>query len=103
DNERTPRRRVAATAERFGDAPLRATLYAADRDTGWRSTFQVAPQFGSTMFRRISTRSLGGSIDAGHDFDRVTLRGGIEGGRDTLDGDYAPVSGAGVTGAVAAS
>src|SRR4051812_37527887 len=30
DNERTTRRRIAATAERFGDAPLRATLYAAD-------------------------------------------------------------------------
>lgn len=103
DNERTTRRRIAATAERFGDAPLRATLYAADRDTGWRSTFLVAPQFGSTMFRRISTRSLGGSVDAGHDFDRVTLRGGIEGGRDTLDGDYAPVSGGGVTGAVVAA
>ena len=68
-----------------------------------RSTFLVAPQFASTMFRRISTRSLGGSVDAGHDFDRVTLRGGIEGGRDTLDGDYAPVSGGGVTGAVVAT
>jgi vitamin B12 transporter len=102
DDERTARRRIAATAERFGDSPLRVTLYAADRDTNWRSTYLVAPQFGSTMLRRISTRSLGGSVDAGHDFDRVTLRGGIEGGRDTLDGDYAPISG-GVTGAVVAS
>jgi outer membrane cobalamin receptor len=102
DEERTTRRRAAVTAERFGDTPLRATLYASDRDTGWRSTFLVAPQFGSTMFRRISTRSLGGSVDAGKDFARVTIRGGVEGGRDTLDGDYAPVT-AGGTGAVVAS
>jgi iron complex outermembrane receptor protein len=102
DKERSTRRRVAATAERFGDAPLRATLYAADRDTDWLSTYLVAPTFGSTMFRRLHTRSLGGSVDAGHDFDCVTLRGGVEGGRDTVDGDYAPVS-AGVTGAVAAT
>lgn len=102
DNERTIRRRAALTAERFGDSPLRATIYGADRDTGWRSTYLVAPQFGSTMFRRIATRSLGGSLDAGHDFDRVTLRGGVEGSRDTLDGDYSPVT-AGTTGAVVAS
>jgi len=102
DNERTTRRRVALTGERFGDAPLRATLYASDRDTDWLSTYLVAPQFGSTMLRRISTRALGGSVDAAHDFARVTLRGGIEGGRDTLDGDYAPYSG-GVVRAIVAS
>lgn len=94
DNERTTRRRLAATAERFGTSPLRATLYAADRDTDWLSTVLVAPKFGSTLLRRISTRSLGGSVDAAHDFDRVTLRGGIEGSHDTLDGDYRPPAGA---------
>ena len=94
DNERTTRRRAALTGEHFGAAPLRAMLYAADRDTGWTSTYQVAPKFGSTLFRRIATRSLGGSVDAGRDVGRLTLRGGLEGGRDTLDGDYAPVNGA---------
>src|ERR1051326_1922799 len=94
DNERTTRRRIAATAERFGSAPLRATLYGADRDTDWVSTYLVAPKFGSTLVRRINTRSLGGSVDAAHDFARVTLRGGVEGGHDTLDGDYAPPNGA---------
>jgi outer membrane receptor protein involved in Fe transport len=102
DDERTTRRRLALTAERYGDAPLRAVLYAGDRDTGWRSTYLVAPQFGSTMFRRISTRTVGGSVDFGRDFDRVTLRGGIEGGHDTLDGDYFPVTAAG-TGPVVAT
>src|ERR1043165_6175814 len=102
DNERTTRRRVALTAERFGDTPLRATLYGADRDTGWGSTVLVAPQFGSTLFRSISTRALRGTTDAGHPFQRLPLRGGIEGGRDTLDGDYAAVN-AGVTGAAIAT
>ncbi|HEV2719188.1 MAG TPA: TonB-dependent receptor [Thermoanaerobaculia bacterium] len=94
DNERTTRRRAALSGEHFGDTPLRAVLYAADRDTGWTSTYQVAPKFGSTLVRRIATRSLGGSVDAAHDFGRLTLRGGVEGGRDTLDGNYAPVNGA---------
>ena len=103
DDQKTTRTRLAAAYDSFGDTPIRATIYGAQRDDDNLRTLLLAPGFGTSAFRALTTRAGGGTFEASRESARGTLRAGADVERATLSGRYASVSASGQTGGIIAS
>jgi outer membrane cobalamin receptor len=98
DRETTTRRRIDATYDSYGAVPLRAAIYATSRDDQNLRTLLLAPGFGSSAFRSLATHATGGTAEASHEWTSVTVRGGSDVERATLDGAYDAVTATGDVG-----
>ena len=99
DREETDRRRLALSYDSFGSVPLRAVVYGADRTTDDPLTLLLAPNFPSTLYQSIDTRSAGGTLEVAHDWTRVSLRAGTDIDRASFQGSYSGVTATGGRGA----
>jgi len=97
DRQRTTRSRLSASYETFGPVPLRATVYGMQRDDDNLRTLLLAPGFGTSAFRELTTRVGGGTFEASRETSRGTLRAGADLERGSLDGRYSSVGSAGQT------
>jgi outer membrane receptor protein involved in Fe transport len=98
DRENTRRRRLALSYDAFGALPLRAVVYASDRTTEQPRTLLLAPNFGSTLFRGIDTKSIGGIVEVAHEWTRGSVRAGADLDRASLNGSYSALTAAGERG-----
>jgi vitamin B12 transporter len=103
DGETTTRTRVGGSVESFGGTPVRATLYSLRRDDDNLRTLLLAPGFGTSAFRALTTNVLGGTFEASHESARAVVRAGTDVERASIDGHYAPVSKSGERGASVAA
>jgi outer membrane cobalamin receptor len=87
DRDRTERRRLSATYEKFGATDVLATVRTADRDGDMLRTLLLAPGFGTSALRSLATRTSGTTLEAAHG----AFRAGIDFDRASLDGRYAAV------------
>jgi iron complex outermembrane receptor protein len=92
DGQTTTRRRIAATFESFASISSRATVYALRRDDDNLRTLLLAPGFGTSALRNLTTHSGGGTFEAAHESAAGTYRAGADLERTSLSGNYAPVS-----------
>ncbi|HEX3578308.1 MAG TPA: TonB-dependent receptor [Thermoanaerobaculia bacterium] len=102
DREQTDRRRLALSYDTFGTLPIRAVVHGSDRNTDFPRTLLLAPNFGSTLFRRVDTNSIAGTFEIAHDWKNASIRAGTDLDRASLRGDYASVTGSGARGATVA-
>jgi outer membrane cobalamin receptor len=103
DRDQTDRSRVSANYESFGTTPLRATIYGIDRSGQTLRTLLLAPGFGTSASRDLTTRAGGATLEASRDTAGGTLRAGADLERDFLYGRYSSVGSSGQTLGVAAS
>jgi vitamin B12 transporter len=103
DRDQSDRRRLSATYETFGTTELLATGYAATRDGDTLRTLLLAPGFGTTALRALTTRTYGTTIEAARELAGGTVRAGLDLDRSSLTGRYAAVGDDGQTLDVTAS
>ncbi|HSY50985.1 MAG TPA: TonB-dependent receptor [Thermoanaerobaculia bacterium] len=103
DRDQTDRSRVSATYESFGAIPLHATVYGIDRSGQNLRTLLLAPGFGTSALRDLTTRAGGATFEASRDVAGGTLRAGADLERATLSGRYSSVGSSGQTLGVAAA
>ena len=89
DRDETDRHRLSATFESFGTTELRANVYAAHRDGDTLRTLLLAPDFGTTALRELTTRTYGATFEASRELAGGTIRTGIDVDRSSLHGGYA--------------
>jgi outer membrane cobalamin receptor len=92
DRETTTRRRIDGTYDSYGAVPLRAAMYATSRDDQNLRTLLLAPGFGTSAFRSLTTHATGGTVEASHEWTSLTLRAGSDVERATLSGTYDAVT-----------
>jgi outer membrane cobalamin receptor len=98
DEQTTTRTRLDGSFDSFGTTPLRATLYGLRREDDNLRTLLLAPYFGTSAFRALTTQTGGGTFEASRETLRGVLRAGADLERATLDGSYAAVDDAGTIG-----
>ncbi len=103
DRDQTDRSRISASYESFGTTPLHATIYGIDREGQNLRTLLLAPGFGTSALRDLTTRAEGGTFEASHDAVGGTLRAGADLEHAYLSGRYSSVAVTGQTLGVAAS
>lgn len=103
DREQTDRYRLAATFDSFGNAPLHATVYGLQRDSDNMRTILLAPGFGSSALRALTTKAGGATFEVSSEVAGGTLRAGADLERATISGRYSSVGHAGETLGVAAA
>jgi iron complex outermembrane recepter protein len=91
DLQSTSRTRIGAAYDRFGALPVRATLYGIRRDDDNVRTLLLAPGFGSSAFRELSTTTGGGTFEVSRETARAVLRAGADLERAALSARYASV------------
>jgi outer membrane cobalamin receptor len=99
DGQTTTRARVGASFDAFGVNEWRATVYGAHRDDENLRTLLLAPGFGTSAFRDLTTRAGGGTFEIA----RGAFRAGTDVERASLSGEYASVNARGETGNTVAS
>jgi outer membrane cobalamin receptor len=103
DREQTDRRRLALSYDSFGPLLVRAILHGTDRSTDFPRTLLLAPNFGSTLFRKVDTNSVGGTFEVAKEWTNVSIRAGSDLDRASLREDYATVTATGGRGTSVAS
>jgi outer membrane cobalamin receptor len=103
DRERTNRYRVAAAYDSFGATPLHATVYGLRRTSDNLRTLLLAPGFGTSAFRALSTRAGGATAEVSREIGGGTLRAGADVERASLSGRYSSVGRSGETLGVSAA
>jgi iron complex outermembrane receptor protein len=104
DGQTTTRGRAGATFDSFGAIPLRATIYGIHRDDDNLRTLQLAPGFGASAFRALTTRVGGGTFEASREWKQGVLRAGTDLEHATISARYAFVDdNGGIGGTVASS
>lgn len=103
DDQRTNRNHLAATYDSYGAIPFRAALYGTQRNDDNLRTLLLAPGFGASAFRALTTHTGGGTFEASRESTRGTLRAGADLERASLSGRYASVGPSGQTGDTVAS
>jgi outer membrane cobalamin receptor len=98
DHESASRRRIDGTFESYGAVPLRASVYGVTRDDDNLRTILLAPGFGTSAFRSLSTKAGGGSLEASREWKSVTLRAGTDYERALVSGRYDAVTPSGAIG-----
>ncbi len=78
DEQTTSRARIDAAFDSFGRTPVRATLYGMRRDDDNLRTLLLAPGFGTSASRKLSSNTGGGTFEVW----RESLRGVVRGGAD---------------------
>lgn len=87
DRDQTGRRWLSAAYESFGTTEVVARIHGSDREGDTLRTLLLAPGFGTTALRELSTRTYGVTFEAA----RGPFRAGIDLDRADLDGRYAGV------------
>jgi vitamin B12 transporter len=91
DGQTTSRSRIGASFDSFGRTALRATLYGIRRDDDNLRTLLLAPGFGSSAFRALTTNVSGGTLEASRESSRGVVRAGADLERAALSASYAAV------------
>jgi len=91
DGQTTSRMRIGAAFDSFGAMPLRATLYGSRRDDDNLRTLLLAPGFGTSAFRELTTNVAGGTFEIARESSRGVVRAGADVERASLDARYAAV------------
>ncbi len=103
DGQTTTRHRLGAAFDSFGSIPIRATLYGTRRDDDNLRTLLLAPGFGTSAFRALTTDVLGGTFEASREWTDGVIRAGTDLERASLSASYASVDENGQTGATVAA
>jgi outer membrane cobalamin receptor len=103
DGQTTTRGRIGAMFDSFGRTPVRATLYGIRRDDDNLRTLLLAPGYGTSAFRALTTKVGGGTFEVSRESDRGVVRAGADLERAELSAGYALVGDNGETGAKAAA
>jgi vitamin B12 transporter len=98
DGQTTRRSRISGSYESFGLTPIAATLYGIRRDDDNLRTLLLAPHFGTSAFRALSTNAGGGTFEASRETARGVVRAGADLERASISGSYAAVDRNGVRG-----
>jgi outer membrane cobalamin receptor len=99
DGQTTTRDRIGAALDFFGRAPVHATLYDLRRDDDNLRTLLLAPGYGSSAFRALTTGAGGGTLEASREWAGGIVRAGADLERASISASYAPVRENGQTGA----
>ncbi|HEX9985754.1 MAG TPA: TonB-dependent receptor [Thermoanaerobaculia bacterium] len=91
DREETDRGRLSAAYESFGAIPWQATVYGTQRDGDTLRTLLLAPGFGTTALRALTTRAFGTTLEASRELAGGTVRAGADVERASLSGRYSAV------------
>lgn len=91
DEQTTNRERLSASFDSFGSTPLHATLYGIRRDDDNLRTLLLAPGFGTSAFRALTTTVGGGTFEASRETLNGVIRAGADLERASLDGSYSSV------------
>jgi outer membrane cobalamin receptor/uncharacterized membrane protein YdjX (TVP38/TMEM64 family) len=92
DEQTTTRGRIGATFDSFGRTPVRATLYGMRRDDDSLRTLLLAPGFGTSASRELTTNVGGGTFEVSRESLRGVVRGGADLERAKLSTSYAEAS-----------
>lgn len=92
DGQTTTRTRLGAAYDSFGTIPLRATLYGIRRGDDNLRTLLLAPGFGTSAFRALTTNAAGGTFELAREWTRGVVRAGADVERASFDGSYALVN-----------
>lgn len=104
DREQTNRYRLAAAYDSFSaTTPLHATIYGLDRDGTNLRTLLLAPGFGTSALRDLTTHAEGGTFEATREIGGGTFRAGADLDHATLSGRYSAVGSSGQTLGVSSS
>ncbi len=88
DEQTTTRGRIGAAFDSFGATPIRATLYGIRRDDDNLRTLLLAPGFGTSAFRALTTNVAGGTLEVSRESIRGVLRAGADLERARLSASY---------------
>lgn len=89
DGQTTTRQRLGVALDTFGATPLRVTLYGIRRDDDNLRTLLLAPGFGTSAFRALTTEVGGGTFEASKEWGPGVLRAGTDFERAELSAGYA--------------
>ncbi|HEY0157592.1 MAG TPA: TonB-dependent receptor [Thermoanaerobaculia bacterium] len=89
DREQSDRHRLSAGYDSFGRMAIRAIVYASRRDANNVRTLLLAPGFGSTALRELTTRATGGTFELSRELAGGIVRAGTDVERASLSGSYA--------------
>jgi vitamin B12 transporter len=95
DREQTNRYRVAAAYDSFGATPSHVTTYALARDSDNLRTLLLAPGFGASALRSLTTHAGGATFEASREILGGTVRAGADLERATVSGRYFSVGSTG--------
>lgn len=95
DREQTDRYRLAAAYDSFGEAPSHVTAYAVARDSDNLRTLLLAPGFGSSALRALTTHAGGATFETSREMAGGMLRAGADLERATISGHYSSVGNGG--------
>lgn len=87
DGQTTTRGRIGAAFDSFGATELRATVHGNHRDDDNLRSLLLAPGYGTSAFRALTTRAGGATIEV----SRGAIRFGTDLERATLSGRYSSV------------
>jgi outer membrane cobalamin receptor len=91
DREQTDRYRVAAAYDSFTTTPLHVTAYGLGRASDNLGTHLLAPRFGTSSLRSLTTRAGGATFEVSSEVARGTVRAGADVERAALSGRYSAV------------
>jgi len=103
DGQTTTRNRIGAAFDSFGRAPVHATLYGIRRDDDNLRTLLLAPGYGASAFRALTTNAAGGTLEASREWTGGIVRAGADLERAAISASYAPVGANGATGETVAA
>lgn len=103
DGQTTTRGRIGAMFDSFGRTPIRATFYGIRRDDDNLRSLLLAPGFGTSAFRALTTNVGGGTLEASRESARGVVRIGADLERAALSASYAVVGENGETGETVAA
>jgi vitamin B12 transporter len=103
DREQTDRYRLAAAFDSFSNTPLHATVYGLQRDSDNVRTLLLAPGFGTSALRNLTTKAGGATLEVSSEVAGGTLRAGADLERATIAGRYSSIGHSGETLGVASA
>jgi vitamin B12 transporter len=103
DGQTTTRNRLGMTFDGFGRTPIRATLYGSRRNDDNLRTLLLAPGFGTSAFRALTTNTGGGTFEASREWTRAVVRAGADLERAAFTASYNSVGENGAKGDVVAA
>lgn len=92
DQQKTERGRLGVTLDIFGTTPIRAAFYGLRRDDDNLRTLLLAPGFGTSALRTLTTDVGGASFEISREVGNSLLRAGMDLERSTLSARYAAVN-----------
>jgi outer membrane cobalamin receptor len=103
DGQTTTRNHLGMTFDGFGRTPIRATLYGSRRNDDNLRTLLLAPGFGASAFRALTTNTAGGTFEASREWTRAVVRAGADLERAEFTASYNSVRDNGAKGDVVAA